>query len=78
MHPIIYIPVTLVCVTVIISGVPLGTQMAWLSNNKTGNPLDVMRVAAVTQFAVTQGDGAPEILKAHPATTKGAGKVTIG
>ena len=58
-----YIPVTLVCVTVIISGVPLGTQMAWLSKSKTGNPFDVIRVAAVTQLAVTQGDGAPETIE---------------
>jgi len=61
-----------------ISGVPLGTQIAWLSSNKTGIPLDVTRVAAVTQLAVTQGDGAPDTLNAQPATAKGAGIVTMG
>jgi hypothetical protein len=40
--------------------------------------LEVTRTAPVIQLAVTHGEGAPEILKAHPATTKGAGCVTIG
>ena len=30
------------------SGVPVGAQIAWLSNNNKGWPFDVMRVAAVT------------------------------
>lgn len=60
------------------SGVPLGTQIAWLSSNNTGIPLDVTRVAAVTQLAVTQGDGEPETLNGQPVTVKGAGMVTMG
>jgi hypothetical protein len=54
-----YIPVTLVCVATISSGVPLGVQIAWLSSKRTGIPLEVMRVAAVTHWAVTQGNGLP-------------------
>lgn len=63
-------PVTRVCVTVIISGVPLGTQMAWLSSNRTGMPLEVILVAAVTQLAVTHGNGLPAgVVKGQAATT---------
>jgi hypothetical protein len=31
-----------------ISGVPVGAQIAWLSSNNSGCPFEVMRVAAVT------------------------------
>jgi hypothetical protein len=43
-----YMPITLIWVITINKGVPLGTQIAWLSINNTGIPLDNMRVAAVT------------------------------
>jgi hypothetical protein len=33
----------------------VGTQMAWLSNNKSGCPFEVTRVAALTNCAVTHG-----------------------
>jgi hypothetical protein len=63
-----YIPVTLVWVIVISSGVPLGAQMAWLSNSNTGIPLEVMRVAAVTHWAVTHGSGLPTgVVNGHAA-----------
>jgi hypothetical protein len=35
--------------------VPVGTQIAWLSINKSGTPLLVIRVAAVVYCAVTHG-----------------------
>jgi hypothetical protein len=74
-----HVPVTLVCVTVIISGVPLGIQMAWLSSSSTGMPVEVMRVAPVTHWAVTQGNGLPAgVRKGQPATTNGIGCSTIG
>jgi len=63
-----YIPTTRTCVEPIINGVPLGTQIAWLSNNKTGMPFEVTRVAAVVHCPVTQGTGAPETLNGQPAT----------
>ncbi|MBK9014743.1 MAG: hypothetical protein IPM82_12045 [Saprospiraceae bacterium] len=40
--------------------------------------MEIIRVAAVTQLAVTQGEGAPEILKRQPATVYGAGCITMG
>ena len=52
--------------------------MAWLSSNKTGMPFDKIRVEPVTQLAVTHGLGAPETLNGHPATTYGAGCITMG
>jgi len=58
---------TLVCVAAIVRGVPFGAHMAWLSSNKTGCPLEVTLVAAVTQLAVTQGDGEPDTLNGQPA-----------
>jgi hypothetical protein len=73
-----HIPVTLVCVARIITGVPFGAQTAWLSNNKTGIPLEITLVAALTHWAVIHGLGAPETLNGHPATINGAGNVTIG
>ena len=55
----VYIPVTLICVTAGISGVPVGAQIAWLSSNKSGTPLLSTRVAEVTYCAVTHGPLAP-------------------
>lgn len=56
----------------------MGAQMAWLSSSKTGKPLESMRVAPVTQLAVTHGLGAPETLNGQPATMYGVGCITIG
>jgi len=56
----------------------LGAQIAWLSSSKTGIPLESIRVAPVTQLAVMHGLGAPETLKGQPATTYGAGCMTMG
>lgn len=41
-------------------------------------PLEIILVAAVTQVAVIQGLGAPDILKGQPAIIYGAGCITIG
>ena len=73
-----HMPVTRVCVATISSGVPFGMHVAWLSISKTGIPFDITRVAALIHWAVTQGIGAPETLKGHPAITYGAGCITIG
>src|SRR5262245_48414619 len=73
-----HVPVTLTCVAAMISGVPFGAQIAWLSSSSNGWPLEVTRVAAVTHCAVTHGDGAPETLNAQPATTYGAAIITVG
>jgi len=51
---------------------------AWLSINKTGMPLEVMRTAPVIHCAVTHGIGPPGVENGHPAMTKGAGCITIG
>lgn len=71
-------PVTLVCVTVIINGVPFGTHIAWLSSNSTGIPFDITLVAPVIQLAVTHGMGPPGVEKGQPAITYGIGCSTIG
>jgi hypothetical protein len=63
-----YIPTTRTCVELTINGVPLGTQVAWLSSNSTGMAFDVTRVADVVHCPVTQGTGEPETLKGQPAT----------
>jgi hypothetical protein len=39
------VPVTLVCVITIISGVPFGAHIAWLSSSRTGWPFEVIRTA---------------------------------
>src|SRR5262245_20010122 len=71
--------VTRVCVTVISSGVPVGAQIAWLSSSSRGWPLEVTRVAAVTNCAVIQGPlAAVGGGRVQPATTYGVGKVTVG
>jgi hypothetical protein len=53
--------------------------MAWLSSSGKGWPFDVMRVAAVVHWAVTQGPlpfgGGGNV---QPATAKGAAIVTVG
>jgi len=61
---------TRVCVAAIINGVPVGTHTAWLSNSSKGCPFDKMRVAELTNCAVTHGPlpaGGGGI--AQPATT---------
>jgi hypothetical protein len=40
---------------VISNGVPVGTQVAWLSMSSSGVPLEVTRVALLTHCAETQG-----------------------
>ena len=61
------------------TGVPVGAQVAWLSNNSNGCPFEVMRVAALVHCAVTQG---PLAVggggNAQPATVYGAVIVTVG
>jgi len=60
-------PVTRVWAPLIKRGVPVGTQVAWLSISKTGAPSEVTRVAKLMNCAVTQGPPARGD-KAHPAT----------
>src|SRR5690348_7427314 len=61
------------------NGVPVGTQIAWLSNNSNGCPLEVTRVAAVTNCALTQGPFAPGGGgSAQPTINHGAAIVTVG
>src|SRR5947207_1057973 len=74
-----HIPVTRGCVTATISGVPVGAQIAWLSNSRTGWPRAITRVAEETNCAVTQGP-LPALGGgiAQPATTYGAAMVTTG
>src|SRR5216684_128193 len=74
-----HMAVTRVCVTAIVSGVPVGAQMAWLSSSNSGWPFEVTRVAAVTHWAVTHGPF-PAVGggMAHPATRYGAAIVTVG
>jgi hypothetical protein len=57
--------------------VPLGVQMAWLSCKSTGTPPTRTRVAAVTHWAMTQGMGLPAgVVKGQPTTLWGAFWVT--
>jgi hypothetical protein len=67
----IQIPVTLVWVIMMESGVELGMQSDWLSTSSRGIPFDFTRVAPVIHCAEVQGEGEPEILKGHPLTTNG-------
>jgi hypothetical protein len=64
------VPVTLNWVKTIMRGVPVGTQMAWLSIKSSGVPFDTTRVALLTNWAVTQGPfpvgGGGKV---HPAIT---------
>jgi hypothetical protein len=61
-----YVPFTLTWVTTILSGVPVGTHIDWLSCNSTGTPPARTRVAAVTNCAVAQG-GTVVPVNAQPA-----------
>jgi hypothetical protein len=70
-------PVTRVWVPLIKRGVPVGTQVAWLSISKTGAPSEVTRVAKLINCAVTQGPPATGG-RVHPATAYGLSFVTIG
>ena len=58
---------------------PVGTQMAWLSINSKGTPLEKIRVAEVIQVAVTHGPlpamGGGIV---QPATMYGLARVTVG
>src|SRR5215210_7591643 len=72
-------PLVRTCVTRVSRGVPVGAQMAWLSNNSSGTPLDKTRVAEVTHCAVTQGPfAAGGGGSVQPATTYGLARVTVG
>jgi hypothetical protein len=51
----IHVPMARIWVKVMIRGVPVGAQVAWLSTNSNGLPLVVIRVAPVTHWAETQG-----------------------
>lgn len=63
----------------IMSGVPVGAQIAWLSSKRPGWPATVTRVAAVTNCAVTQGPfAAGGGGSAQPATRYGEAIVTTG
>jgi hypothetical protein len=74
-----HVAVTRVCVTVIISGVPVGTQSAWLSSNNKGCPFDVTRNADVMNCALTHGPlAAGGGGNAQPATRYGVLIVTVG
>src|SRR5262249_22242743 len=73
------IAIARVCVTVMISGVPVGAQIAWLSSSSSGWAFEVTRVAAVIHCALTHGPfPATGGGKAQPATTYGATIVTVG
>src|SRR3954471_19141601 len=65
-------PFTLVWVVVMVTGVPFGTQTAWLSWSRTGAPRERTRVAPLAHCATTQGTGAPETVKGQPVTMWGA------
>ncbi len=59
--------------------VPELAQMAWLSCNSKGCPLDVILVAAVVHWAVTQGPLAPGGGgNVQPAMVYGLDKTTVG
>jgi hypothetical protein len=70
---------TRVWVTVIISGVPVGTQLAWLVSTTRGCPFDVTLVVPEVHCAVTHGpfpDGGGG--KVHPATVYGGAVNAVG
>jgi hypothetical protein len=72
-----HVPFTRICVATMLTPVPFGTQIAWLSWSRSGIPLDRTRVAAVTHCAVTQGTGDPLTLNMHPAMVHGFGCCTV-
>jgi hypothetical protein len=75
----VQVPVTRVCVETIMRGVPVGTQIAWLSSSSNGCPPEVMRVAEVIHCAVTHGP-LPAIGggMAQPAMTQASAIVSVG
>lgn len=48
------------------TGVPFGTQTAWLSSSTSGWPPDVTRVAPIIHCAVTHGVGEPPVTIGQP------------
>lgn len=68
----------LVCATMGISGVPVGTHTARPVMIATGCPIEVTRIAPTTHSAVTQGPLPAGGMKAQPATTYGVAIVAIG
>jgi hypothetical protein len=60
------------------SGVPFGTQTAWLSSKSNGWPLLLTRVAPVIHCPVMHGVGTPPGAKGQAATTYGAVMTTDG
>jgi hypothetical protein len=51
----VYIPLARGWVKTTNRGVPVGAQMAWLSNNSRGTPFENTRLAPVIHWAVTHG-----------------------
>src|SRR5258706_7612237 len=67
------------CVPAIISGVPLGAQIAWLLCTSSGCPFESTRVVPASHWAVTHGPlAAGGGGRAQPATTYGGASVTVG
>jgi hypothetical protein len=65
-----YIPFTRGWAKITVNGVPVGTQIDWLSCKSTGKPMTLMRSDAVIQFPITQGPKfAGGTGLAQPATT---------
>jgi hypothetical protein len=70
---------TRIWLATISTGVPVGAQIAWLSKHSSGCPLDVTRVAAVTNWALMQGPlAAGGGGNAQPAISHGPGMATVG
>jgi hypothetical protein len=72
-----HIALTRAWVATMNNGVPVGAQTAWLSSSSSGCALEVTRVAAVTNCALTQGPPAFDG-SVQPAISHGAGIVTVG
>jgi hypothetical protein len=72
-----YIPFTRNCIITTFKGVPVGAQMAWLSCSNTGTPIELTRVAAITQVAVVQNGAGMEAC-GHPAMAYIQVCVTMG
>lgn len=70
---------TRIWLATISKGVPVGAQIAWLSKQSSGCPLEVTRVAALTNCAVTQGPlAAIGGGSTQPAISHGPGIATVG
>lgn len=69
--------VTRNCADIGISGVPVGAQIAWPLCTSKGCPLERTLVVPVIHCAVTHGPLAAGG-SAHPATTYGADRITVG